>query len=764
MRWNCSEKRREFFSSSLRQKNNRAPCIMLKETVETMRRRASLSCGWRHALFTFAILLSVSSTVCLSSVQLLSATARRAQSSATTLYRTKDVQERTRRRRHPLIQLAMQRDARRSTSIDTRIEDGSELVNQIQAMKRETLRLLKEKNFDGALNTIKMMLKALEKAGDTGGAHISVSTIVDESIQAFTNLAFAQPHRGKATRERISRGLTAIRLQLSSAALLAPPFDTMPRSTFVNALKALTGIVTNDNTKDVLPGKSYKPLDAAFRILQRLVTGRGVRNVSADQSVELSERDFNMVLNAVSHVGRMDMAHKIVALQERTPHAPPLSPVAYSIMLKGYGRLRDVQNVKMILSHAGMNDVQPDTIMLNSVIDAFVNCNDLETAQDIFHYMKDPHYEGRVLSKFSSLLVADSRPTPNRRTYNTILKGLAKKGEKDAAMELSREMKATELWDNVTTNTLVSAAVRASDFDLAESILANHTAILEPGDKRRRHPNVEAYTELLDGYAKTSQLDRALGVLQLMRQRGVDPNEYTYTCMIGGLARAKKVEQAQKMLQFMQTKDIKPRTLTYNALISGLVADTDEANDSETFGSDPLTHYVSEAIKVVPQMLRNGVRPNSITISVLVDGLGRCEHPRLAEAKALVTKLRNDGIIANDDLKVTTALIRTCGAGKDMIGALENFRQMKKPDIIAVNAFLDACCRCEKEKVAFETFNHFFSNRSGGKLTPDVITYSVLIAALLKKGTPQAMQRTIVLYNEMRKRRDIMPDKALVDM
>ena len=726
-------------------------------------------CRWRRALLGTAILLTISSISCLSSVRYFPPSPWRQKSSRRRLYISKDDYQRIRPRGRGSspAELCAQKDVTVVTQGNSGVDDSNEVVSQIKAMKRETLRLLTKKNFDGALDTIQKMLTAIENATDLGGAHINMSAIVDESIQAFTNLAFAQPFRGSSTRERISQGLGAIHLQLSSVALLAPPFNTIPRSTFVNALKALTFIITNDNENGAPPGSSFEPLDASYRILQRLVTGRGVRLVAADQSLQLSERDFNMVLNAVSHIGRMDMAHKIVALQERTVHAPPLSPVAYSILLKGYGRLRDVQNVRMILSQAGLNGLTPDTIMLNSAIDAFVNCNDFEAALDIFHYMKDPHYEGHELSKYSSLFVTDSQTSPNRRTYNTILKGLAKKGEKDEAMQLSLEMKAFNMWDDVTTNTLVSAAVKANDFDLAECILSNHTAILEPSDKRQKHPNVEAYTELLDGYAKASQLDKALGVLQLMNQRRVKPNAYTFTCMIGGLARAKKVDQAQKMLEFMQSKNIKPRAVTYNAFISGLVAHTfDETDSKSDTGADfSFSHYVSEAIKLLSRMLKTGVRPNAVTISVLVDGLGRCDPPRLAEAKALVTKLRKDGNISGDDLRVTTTLIRACGAGHDLNGAVENFRQMNKPDVVAVNAFLDACCRCDQEKLVFETFKHYFGeNSSNNNIVPDVITYSVLIAALLKKGTPQSMQRTILVYNEMRKKRGIMPDKALVDM
>jgi pentatricopeptide repeat protein len=286
-----------------------------------------------------------------------------------------------------------------------------------------------------------------------------------------------------------------------------------------------------------------------------------------------------------------------------------------------------------------------------------------------------------------------------------------------------------------------------------------------------RHPNVQAYTELLDGYAKASNLDKALGTLRLMFQRGVEPNEYTYTCVIAGLARAKKVDQAHKMLQFMESKNVNPRTVTYNAFISGLMApmqpnsSPDHVQTSDLAReSESLAPNVSEAVKLLRRMMKANVRPNSVTIALLVDGLGRCDPPRLGEAKALVTKLRNDGIVAADDQRVATAMVKTCGLGNDLKGALENFRKMNKPDVVSVNALLDACCRCDHDKLAFDTFGHFFGDRSNGKIAPDVVTYSVLIAALLKMATPSAMQRTRMLYTEMRRKRGIMPDKVLVDM
>ena len=725
----------------------------------------------RMVLFT-VVVLYVSSVSCFSSWRSFSA-----RKGSRVLYISHQGDRRNRMigraRRFSNTEVSMRKDPK--VPGKTTVGDN-ETAGQMQAMKRDTLSLLREGDFDEALLRIKNMVSVVGKvkqAGDASGAHVGMSAVVDETIQSYTGLAFAQPFRGGSARERISHGLGAIQLQLSSSAVLAPPFSTLPRATFVSALKALTGLITNDAGHEVLPGRSFKPIDAAFRILQRLVTGNGVRHKAPDRSLQVSERDFNMVLNAVSHVGRMDLAHKIVALQERTAHAPILSPVSYSILLKGYGRLHDLENVQMILSHAGRNGIEPDTVMLNSVIDAFVNCDNLETAQDIFCCMKDPDYEGHELSKYSPLLLSRTRPSPNRRTYNTILKGLARKGRIAEAVQLTREMKAKLLWDNVTTNTLVSAAVKALDFDLAERILANHTAVVQSGNERRKHPNVEAYTELLDGYAKALELDKALGILQLMSQRGVEPNEYTYTCIIGGLARAKKLDKANKMLQFMESKQIKPRVVTYNALISGLLepVQPNSTPGEETMSefsreSEGFTHYASEAINLLRRMVNVGIRPNAVTISVLVGGLGRCDPPRLAEAKAIVEKLRNGGIIAVDDQKVATAMIRVCGLGNDLKGAIENFRTIKNPDGVAVNAFLDACCRCGHVKLAFDTFEHFFGKNSTRNAVPDVITYSILMSALLTEGTltPVTMERTRVLYREMRGKRGIMPDKALVDM
>ena len=575
--------------------------------------------------------------------------------------------------------------------------------------------------------------------------------------------------------------MEALFLQLSTRGLAAP-YNKVPRRTLLDALHALTATVNRAGASSSSTDKSGgsnislpRALYYSFRILQRLVTGVGVRHPARKQSSRhhVSEKDFSQVLNAFSNAGQMQMAHKIVALQERTPHAPPVSPVAYSILLKGYGRLRDLPNVERVLKQASRNQIQADTVMLNSLMDAFINCNAVEKAKQVFDRLATERSSSSS-EPGDNPIDTSGTARPNRRTYNTLLKGYAKQGDLLQAQALASEMKALKLWDSITTNTLVSAAVVARDWEAAERVLERHTLRRgapkqnDPNPKKwqqQQHPNVEAYTELLDGYAKEGWLDSALTVLTTMQERGVPPNEVTYTCLLGGLGRIQNLDLARHILGYMESSHgIRPTTKSYNALISGLVEGRSARLDAR----------VDQAMGLLREMMKSGVRPDAITVSVLVEALGRCKTPRLTEAKLLVDRLlerkrkRGSYIMTSSphgDAKVLTSLVHVLGRAGDAEGALQAFRRIQQPDTVAVNALLDAGSRCGRPQVVTETFRFYFKKTR--LLKPDVVSYTAVIGSLLqqqqKKSTPEALRQARNLYVEMKNRAKIRPDNVLVD-
>lgn len=409
----------------------------------------------------------------------------------------------------------------------------------------------------------------------------------------------------------------------------------------------------------------------------------------------------------------------------------------------------------MLLGHAEASGVGSDTIMLNSLIDAYINCGDFDRAKQVFQFMRSPSHESVLFKDYPSLFDPDQCPTPNRRTFNIVLKGLANRGLYTQARELANEMEAKDLWDHVTTNTLVQAAVKAQNFEAAEEILEAYTSTKK--GQNGSHPNAEAYTTIVDGFAKSGEMTKAAELLKTMKSRGVEPNEFTYTCLIGALAKNKKIDQATKMLKYMKSVGLQVRVVTYNAFISGL------AHRDKTMDGHSYEKYVDQAIMLLKEMMLEGTRPNTVTVSVLVGAFGKCDNPRISEALSLVNKLETDGIISRNNLRISTALIQVLGAAGSIDAAVDRFRGIKKPDVASINALLEMYINHDMDKSALVIFQQYFQSASA-KLRPDVISYSTMIRSALKRGSQEGSREARRLYEEMKFRRRIMPDNALVDM
>lgn len=662
--------------------------------------------------------------------------------------------------------------------------DFNMAVQRLTADLAESIRVGNPDNAFTAIQGLFQLLRDTTSTSDDDETTLRWSAAVDASIQNYLVVALASTDRST-----LLTGVRVLHMVLSSSSTatsssinnkninmngIHPRYQSIPGTTIVSAISALSKLDKktrhpNNNDNNVVDrmhntitscmfASQFCPLNESYRLLQRLITGMGVReyrNTNSKskrgrQQTKLQEREFVNVLHGFCTAGDMVMAHRIVAMQERCLHAPPVSLASYSVLIKGYGHQQDLDSVERILERAVANGIQADVIMLNILIDAYINCNEMSKAETVFVAMKRGDTWG-------------GSPTPphlpNRRTYNTILKGYAKLGALSRAQKLSTEMKRLKLWDSVSTNTLVHAAVTAGDWAFAEHVLTTQTFVRESrkdsARRQQQHPNVQAYTELLDGYIKSDQLDRALAVMQTMQRRRVEPNEVTYTCLMSGLGRLQKVKLARKTLAFMEeSTGIRPTTKMYNALISGLV-------HCKT-SSLELDECVDEGMKVLRDMIQAGVQPNSVTVSVLVEALGRCRIPRVTEAKLLVEKIERKQLISEGNTKVATALLRTYGKAGDIQGVIKSFHSLKTPDTVAVNAFMDGCCRCHREKLAWGANERYF--RKSTALSPDVITYSILLGALTKLSSTDARKKARDMYQEMRMSRRILPDNGLVDL
>lgn len=130
-------------------------------------------------------------------------------------------------------------------------------------------------------------------------------------------------------------------------------------------------------------------------------------------------------------------------------HDIPLNPVAYSVLLKCHGRSRNTGAVKKVFADMREHNIPFDTVLLNSLADALVRCDDVHAARQLLLNQSYAH-------------VVDAR------TYNTVIKGLIHRRQISQAFLLAERMRDSGISPTaVTLNTLLSACVARGDFQAA---------------------------------------------------------------------------------------------------------------------------------------------------------------------------------------------------------------------------------------------------------------------------------------------------------
>ena len=280
------------------------------------------------------------------------------------------------------------------------------------------------------------------------------------------------------TLESYDTALKILSLQISYSRYLPPRSTIAAVLRFLNRLK--------------FPTKS--DAKSAKLLIDTLTTTMGS---------QLSEMEFSNYLNVCVMAGEMEMAEVGVraASEHQHSHEKPKSPVFYSILLKGWGRTNNLEQVDRTMGEIGKNGIVVDTILLNSAISAYVKCGQIGKAKII-------------LSKMETA----SPPLTNINSYNTILTGYRDVSESLPSFEpLFAVASKISRWDSVTYSIMIDAACRRNDVALAERflseiesnfIITDSSTSVSKKKKNKIRTFVEAYTILLSFYAKTDGEER----------------------------------------------------------------------------------------------------------------------------------------------------------------------------------------------------------------------------------------------------------------
>lgn len=372
----------------------------------------------------------------------------------------------------------------------------------------------------------------------------------------------------------------------------------------------------------------------SLKALQRGVSWHEVDRTlnSAMGQSELDEALLTAIVDATIRVGRVDlMAHwvrKQHANFQRVKRAH-----TFSSIIRAYGAVHDLDGVWSTWSDMRKSHVTPTCVTLGCMVEALVANGDPDSAYDLIQEIRTEENNGKSVV--------------NAVIYGTVLKGFAHQKKFNRVWSVYQEMLAIETdFTIVTFNTIIDACARCEE-------LHRIPTLLKDMDRLMIQPNIITYGAILKGYCQEGNLDKAYELLKSMKATtDFKPDEIMYNSLLDGCARQGLWERANAVLQEMEEAGIKPSNFTLSVLVKVGRRSTCKLSAIFTVCHDVAKKYGfrfnvhvytnlvhacvgrkdwTKATAVFGDMLRDRVRPDTRTYTVLLKGLVQSGESRVAD-------------------------------------------------------------------------------------------------------------------------------------
>lgn len=462
--------------------------------------------------------------------------------------------------------------------------------------------------------------------------------------------------------------------------------------------------------------------------------------------------------DAAVRAGRVDIAARLIGEMERNGVSPNV--FTYSVLIKGYGRQKRLEKVKRTLASIENRGIQPDIALLNSVVDAFVRCDALDVAMQF------------VATEFQRHNIK-----PNERSFNPILRELARKGDVSRALVVRSTMVSVGIEpDSTSLNALIQASINAKDFDGARRLLRTAVPWTGETENNMETPSAAAawasfkhtqeltddqcvaYTIVVSGLADhgnfldSSQLLRQMSSLYAMHPSTRVERQVAIaaTSAITAFFRRNRVQDAMQLFGSIQSEcNVRPVPDTYLAVIRGLCEQSvrEFVDTASAILEDLIEYFLQPKSALEESFMTSKDLDNSCSsystflkditmaevkkaINTVLDGFVRLDDMQSAEH--LFVSVRRRGIQV--DHFGYTALITGYGRAGDLVAVKRKFSEMQDDgvllDRVALNSLLGIYVRCNNKKLANAIFDEM--RRNGDHLAPDCVTYSEMITLYIK--------------------------------
>ncbi|KAH9293478.1 hypothetical protein KI387_041321 [Taxus chinensis] len=570
---------------------------------------------------------------------------------------------------------------------------------------------------------------------------------------------------------------TDARLKEALNILLTTHYTPIDSSTYIHLLQACIAKKSLSDGKQIHSHISHRGLTfATHTVLQNTLINMydncgslvGARNVF-DHMTEQNVYSWNMIIAAYRRHGIPQEAFTLFHQMQKTDVQP--DQFTFSGILPVCANTASVKYGLQIHGKIIRCEFQSDVTVMNSLVDMYAKCRNIQKARDLFEKMKNANVvswnamiTGYAQNGFldEALKLFKETPQLNVVSWNAMIVGCAQNGLTDKALEVFKQMQLAGIKPNsATCASILPACAKMGDLEQGKAI---HQTILENDllsdvrvvtaltdmyakcgsiqkackvfDKMPQR-DVTSWNAMIVGYAQNGLVDKALENFKQMQLAGVKPDSSAFAgilpacAKLGALsqdmyAKCESLQKARDLFDKMSERDI----ASLNAMIvgyvqNGLANEALEILKEMHFSGYLQNELIDKALELFNQMQLEHVKPDSSTLASILPACAKLGA--LEQGMEIHQKIIESGFYSD---VVFTALIDMYAKCGSVLKARGLFDKMHHPGVVSWNAMLAGYAMHGHSKDALKLFE--LMNHSG--TIPDHISFICILFACSHAG------------------------------
>ncbi|KAL8049490.1 hypothetical protein ABFX02_06G023100 [Erythranthe guttata] len=473
-----------------------------------------------------------------------------------------------------------------------------------------------------------------------------------------------------------------------------------------------------------------------------------ISSVGTHQNISFESLQATLIRHA--NVGHVDEAVSTLDLMSRANLAPDLA--TYSVLLKSCIRTRNFELGQLVHSRLIESRLQPDAVVLNSLISLYSKCGHWRKAEEIFSSMggaRDMVSWSAMISCYAhnglnldAVLVfvgmLESGEHPNEFCFSAAIRACSNRENARIGLEIFGFLLKTGYFgsDVCVGCAMIDLFVKGfGDLELAKKMFD------EMPEK-----NSVTWTLMITRFTQMGSPRDAIGLFLDMVVAGFVPDRFTFSsCLsacseLGSLSIGRQLHSwvVKNGLCFDVCVGCSLVDMYAKSAMDGSMDDSRKtfdrmSNQNVMSWTAIITGYVQnggndyEAIELYCRMITQGrVKPNHFTFACLLKACGNLFNPKLGEqiySHATKLGLATVSVVGNSLI----SMYSKCDRIED---ARKAFEFLFEKNLVSYNALVDGYTRNLDSDEAFELFNEIENSSAGA----DAFTFASLLSGAASVG------------------------------